>query len=164
MRTPPTERLTDLLTPRRPPCISLYLPTSRSYPARQQDPVRYRNQLDAAEEMLRRQYPGHEVRALMDRFRALTDDQFFWNHRLDGLAAFGCSEFFDVFDLQRQPREQVVVADSFHLKPLLRYTQSADRYQVLCLQREKVKLLEGDRYALDELDPAGVPTTVREMR
>ena len=48
MRTPTAERLTDLLTPRRPPCISLYLPTSRGYPARQQDPVRYRNQLDAA--------------------------------------------------------------------------------------------------------------------
>ena len=48
------------------------------------------------------------------------------------------------------------MADSFHLKPLLRVLQSADRYQLLGISREKITFFEGNRDALDEieLDPA----------
>jgi len=150
------------MTDTRPPCVSIYLATDRSYPAEQQGPIRYKNAVAEVEERLRRAYPGHEVNAWLDKLRALTDDQYFWTHRFDGLAVFGSRGRFEVFDLQRQPREATVVADSFHLKPLVRYTQSAERFQVLCLQREKCWLLEGNRYALDELDPMGMPTTIAE--
>jgi hypothetical protein len=64
------------------------------------------------------------------------------------------------FRLQRPVKELAVVANSFHLKPLLRVVQSADRYQVLCLTRQTATMLEGNRYALDELDPGALPTTV----
>jgi hypothetical protein len=140
----------------------VYLATDRSYPTEQQGPIRFKNSVAAIEDQLRRSYPGREVNALLDKFRAWMDDQFFWTHRFDGLAMFGSPNRFEVFDLQRQPPEAAVVADRFHLKPLVRYTQSADRFQVLCLQREKCWLLEGNRYALDRLDPKGVPTTIAE--
>jgi hypothetical protein len=53
------------------------------------------------------------------------------------------------------------VADSFHIKPLLRILQSADRYQILGLSRKQIKLFEGNRDALDEIEPAkGVPRTM----
>jgi Bacterial archaeo-eukaryotic release factor family 3 len=162
MRLPVRTDLATLLAGRQPPCVSLYLATDRSYPAEQQGPIRYKNAITAAEEMLRQQYPGHQVNDLLDRFRALIDDQYFWSHRLDGLAIFGARDLFEVFDLQRQPREATVVADSFHVKPLLRYTQSADRFQVLCLQRTKCWMLAGNRYALDDIDLRGVPATVTE--
>ena len=50
--------------------------------------------------------------------------------------------------------ERAVVAESFHLKPLVRFVQSADRYQVLCLGRQEATLYEGDRDALDPVDLA----------
>ena len=54
--------------------------------------------------------------------------------------------------------ELAVVAHSFHLKPLMRFLQSADRYQVLALNREEIKLFEGNRDVLDEIALApGVP-------
>ncbi|MGK0186018.1 MAG: hypothetical protein ACI9R3_001801 [Verrucomicrobiales bacterium] len=50
-----------------------------------------------------------------------------------------------------------VVADSFHIKPLLRIHQSADRYHVLGISRHEVKLFEGNRDALDPIEfPADV--------
>ena len=56
-----------------------------------------------------------------------------------------------------------VVADSFHIKPLLRMLQSADRYQVLGLSRTEFRLFEGNRDALDEVEPAGgIPLTMTE--
>jgi hypothetical protein len=59
--------------------------------------------------------------------------------------------------------ELAIVADSFHVKPLLRITQSADRYQVLSLSRAAIRLFEGNRDALDEVDLApGVPRTIKD--
>jgi hypothetical protein len=163
MHSPTRTELAAFLNNHRPPCISIYLATDRSYPSEQQGPIRYKNAVADAERKLRQKYPGHQVNGLLGKFRALGDDQHFWAHRLDGLAVLGSRDRFEVFDLQRRPaKEMTVVADSFHVKPLLRDTQSADRFQVLCLQRDKCRLLEGNRYALDEIDPKGMPTTITE--
>ena len=52
-----------------------------------------------------------------------------------------------------------MVADSFHLKPLLRITQSADRFHVLGITRTEAQLFQGDRYGLERVETAGaVPT------
>jgi len=70
MRTVTREDLEALLADRQPPCISIYQPVPRSYPDSQQGPILYRNLLRQAEEELRRQRPGGEVRALLQPFEA----------------------------------------------------------------------------------------------
>ncbi len=154
--------LTRLLADHEPPCVSLYQPTHRHRPDCQQDPIRYRNLLREMETSLREKYPKREVRALTEKFHALARDTHFWNYRTDGLAILGSGEMFHVFDLQRPVKELLVVADGFHVKPLLRVYQSADRFQLLCLNRREAKLYEGNRYALDRVDLAGVPSTIEE--
>src|SRR5262249_9822779 len=70
---------------------------------------------------------------------------------------------FRIYKLQRTVPELAIVADTFHIKPLLRIVQSADRYQILGLSRGAIKIFEGNRDALDEIDPApGVPRTIAE--
>lgn len=162
MRQPTKDQLRALLTESEPPCISLYQPTHRHYPDAQQDPIRYRNLLRDIEDSLRQKYPGRQTRVLMEKFRALERDEHFWLHRTDGLAMFAAGEFFEIFDLQRPVAELLVVADSFHTKPLLRDLQSADRYQILCLSRSEAKLYEGNRDVLDPVELAGIPSTLTE--
>jgi hypothetical protein len=163
MKTVTTDQLREARAAHEPPCISLYQPTHRHHPDNKQDPIRFRNLVDRAEASLRRKYPNVEVRRLLAPFRALADDLEFWNHTTDGLAVLGSPGAFRVFQLQRAVPELTVVADSFHLKPLVRIVQSADRYHVLCLSRREVKLYEGNRDVLDEVDPAeGVPRTITE--
>ena len=153
----------DLLPAQEPPCISLYQPTHRHHPQNEQDPTRFRNLVKATEESLRQKYPTHEVQPLLEPFRALAIDRDFWNHTLDGLAVLGASGTFRVYRLQRPVAELAVVADTFHTKPLMRIRQSADRYQVLGLTLTEIKLLEGNRDALDEVElAAGVPRTIAE--
>jgi len=67
-----------------------------------------------------------------------------------------------VFELNRLIPERLTVPSSFHVKPLLRVAQSADRFHVLCLQREEVRLFEGNRDELTLIHPAGIPWTVNE--
>lgn len=65
---------------------------------------------------------------------------------------------------RRQVAELAIVADSFHTKPLMRIVQSADRYQLLGLNRQEIKLFEGNRDGLVEIEPApGVPRTITEV-
>jgi hypothetical protein len=147
-----------------PPCLSLYQPTHRHHPDSQQDPIRFRNLVKALEESLRQKYSTRDVRPLLEPFQRLAGDRDFWNHTLDGLAVLGAPGLFRVYRLQRPVPELAVVADSFHLKPLLRILQSADSYHVLGLSRQKITLFEGNRDVLDEVEllPA-VPRTITDV-
>jgi hypothetical protein len=162
MRQITSEDVAGLLTGQDTPCISLYQPTHRRHPENQQDPIRYRNLLAEMENSLRQKYPAGEVETLLEKFRALERDDDFWNHRTDGLAILSSPGTFRVFDLQRTVPELLVVAASFHLKPLLRVLQSADRYQILAVSRREAKLYEGNRYALDPVELTDVPSTITE--
>lgn len=153
-----------LLDIHEPPCLSLYQPTHRHHPESQQDPIRFRNLVKTMDESLRQKYAVHEIQSLLASFHALADDHNFWNHTFDGLAVLGAPGMFRVYRLQRPVAELAIVADSFHIKPLIRILQSADRYQILGLSRQESKLFEGNRDVLDIIEPAtGVPQTVTEV-
>jgi len=149
--------------PAEVPCLSLYQPTHRRHPENQQDPIRFRNLVKELEESLRQKYPNREIQSLLEPFNDLAYEHDFWNHTQDGLAVLRAPELFRVYKLQRPVPELAIVADSFHIKPLLRIVQSADRYQVLGLTRGAIKLFEGNRDTLDEVDLApGVPRTIND--
>jgi hypothetical protein len=120
----------------KPPCLSLYQPTHRHHPDNQQDPIRFRNLTRELERSLRQKHSDHDVRLLLRPFQALAEDRDFWNYTFDGLAVLAASGIFRVYKLHRPVREMAVVADTFHIKPLFRIFQSADRYQVLGLNRQ----------------------------
>lgn len=162
MNLPTIRHVTNLLSGQEPPCISLYQPTHRHHPDNQQDPIRYRNMLTELERSLRDKYPKREMRPLLEQFQSLAHDEEFWNHRTEGLAILGSSGTFQVFELQRPVTELLFVAETFHLKPLLRVVQSADRYQILALSRHEAHLYEGNRYALDRVELTHVPATITE--
>lgn len=144
-----------------PPCLSLYQPTHRGHPENKQDPIRFKNLVKELEQSLQQRFPDDEIRPLLEPFWALAADTAFWNHTFDGLAILGAKGFFRVYNLQRPTPELAVVADSFHIKPLFRIQQSADRFQILAVNRHAIRLFEGNRDALDEIEPAqGVPRTL----
>ncbi len=145
------------------PCLSLFQPTSRAHPDNQQDPIRFKNLVKKLEESLRQQFESEEIQPMLEPLLELAENHDFWNCTLDGLAVLRDRKLFRVYKLQRPVAELAVVADSFHTKPLLRILQSADRYQVLALNRNEIKLFEGNRDILDEIPPAdGVPLTITD--
>lgn len=157
------DALAELAAMGQPPCLSLYQPTHRRHPENQQDPIRFANLVEELRASLSQNYPADKIASFLEPFEALGRDHAFWNHALDGLAAFGGPTSFRVFRLQRPVPELVVVADTFHTKPLRRLLQSTDRYQILGLSLAKIRLFEGNRDTLDEIDLApGVPRTITE--
>ena len=156
--------LNDLLLEAHPgPCLSLYQPTHRHHPDNRQDPIRFRNLFTALCTALEQGYPGDDHDALLRPLRTLLDDRTFWNQTLDGLAVLASNDFFKVYRLQRPTPERALVSESFHVKPLIRILQSADRYQLLALTRASARLFEGNRDSIDEVPLAPeVPRTLED--
>lgn len=152
-----------ILAERAAPCLSLYQRTYRRHPENLQDPIRFSNLVRELAQSLQQKYPDREIKPLLAPLHALAEDAGFWNHTLDGLAVLAAPDFFRVYRLQRPVVDLAVVADSFHTKPLLRIMQSADRYQVLGLNRHEARLFEGNRDHLDEIELApDVPRTLAD--
>src|SRR5690606_5669406 len=60
--------------------------------------------------------------------------------------------------------ELAIVADSFHIKPLLRMVQSADEYHILAVSRQEAKLYHGNRDSLQEVElPPDFPRTLADV-
>jgi hypothetical protein len=153
-----------LLAARAPPCLSLYQPTHPAHPDKQQDPIRFRNLVRSLETQLYQRYGTSVAEALLAPLRALAEDHGFWNRVQHGLAVLRSPDEFRVYRLQRSVPELALVADSFHTKPLLRIQQSADRFQVLALRRDRVELYEGNRDTVASVDLAPqVPASAADV-
>ena len=154
--------LKTLVEARTPPCVSIYLPTHRSHPGTAEDPIEFKNALAEVEKELSGR-AGFNPEGMLADLHALVGRPEFWSHSLDTLAVFKSPEVDLTIRLPRPYPRTVEVADSFHVKPLIRHYQSAGRYQVLCLTQSRVVLMEGD---VDSLEPVPlhdmVPTTLTE--
>lgn len=146
------ELIQELLMPDQQPCLSLYMPTHRSHPENLQDPIRFKNLLKQLEESLLLKYSAGEVKKHLEPLEALMDDVSLWNHTSDGLAVFSRNGLFKTVALPVKVDELAMVADSFHTKPLRQYLQSTERYHVLGLSLHEVRLFEGYRHSLAEIE------------
>src|SRR5699024_9065757 len=128
------------------PCISLYQPTHRTLRTREKDLIRYRNLLQEIEASLNENYDKQLITTIMKPLRDIEMDRNFWQYLNDGLAIFATEGHCIVYKLHRRVEAFSVVASSFHIKPLIRFHQSADRFLLLGINRKQFKLFEGTRY------------------
>ncbi|MBZ4665454.1 MAG: hypothetical protein JG770_707 [Mahella sp.] len=152
-----------ILKAKEPPFISIYEPTVRYRPENKQNLIRYKNLIKNIEDSLKEKYPKNEIDSIMKPLYALADDEMFWVNMYDGLAVLAAGGQCVVYKLQRPVKELAVAADSFHIKPLIRIFQTADRYHVLGLNRKQFMLYEGNMYGFEEvqLDP-DTPRTIED--
>jgi len=146
------------------PFVSLYQATHRHSPENKQDKIKFRNSLRTIENSLQQTCSRNMMNIIMDPFYQIEKDQALWNRTLDGLAILASQHNCIVYKLQRPVEDLLIIADSFHIKPLLRNFQSGDNYQLLGLNRNKFSLYEGNRYGIRqiELDPE-TPLTMKEV-
>ncbi|HSF16065.1 MAG TPA: hypothetical protein VLK65_10985 [Vicinamibacteria bacterium] len=141
--------------------ISLYIPTHRAGPEIQQDPIRLGNLLRSAEHRLTEAgIRAVRARELLDPVRKLVTDGSFWRHQLDGLAIFVTPDRLRVYQLPLELDELVVVADRYHLKPLLSWFTVGATYYLLALSQKQIRLLQGSPFGVAELELEGAPESL----
>ncbi|MHB0875683.1 MAG: baeRF7 domain-containing protein [Anaerolineae bacterium] len=146
-------------------CTSILMPTYRTGADTQQNPIRFRNLLQVAEQQLVDSgVRPPDARSQLQPATDLLGNADFWRNCIDGLAVFVSRSVFGAYRLPLQFREQVVVNDRFHIKPLLPLFSNDGHFYVLALSQNEVRLLEGTRLTVKDvgLEGADVPANLAE--
>jgi len=139
---PTRDQLDRLMASRSPASVSIYVPT---------DPVSAnvgeRIELGnlAGEALTPLGAAGiakRELVAIEQEIGDLLEDDAFWRYQARSLAIFATPEGFTTFRLPNRLVSTVVVADRFHLKPLLRTVTFPQVALVLALAQGSVRLVE----------------------
>jgi hypothetical protein len=158
------EFIQELLAADQEPCLSLYMPTHQRHPENLQDIILFKNLVKHLGESLILKYSSQETEDYLKPFDILIEDHDFWNHTSDGLAIFSADGLFKVVGVHKSFDELAIVADSFHTKPLMQYMQSLDHFHVLGLSLNEIKLFEGDRHSITEIDlTAKTPKNIKDV-
>ncbi|MDB5294589.1 MAG: hypothetical protein JWO31_572, partial [Phycisphaerales bacterium] len=169
MRLLNTTWLKELLAEHEAPCVSMYVPMHRGNPpAAEENPRVFRELLGRARAELARSYPVRDVRVLVEKIASVAADHDFWTGHREAVAIFASADLLRVIDLQHQVDPAAHVADSFHVKPLIRVLQSARQYHVLTFTQRHVQMYLGTGDSrLELLDSSELPQTpdvVSKMR
>ncbi len=156
--------LRELVEARDEPSISIYMPTYRVGADVEQNPIRLKNRLDAAQEQLiagGMDKPAAEE--LLQPARQLLSDEVYWQHQSDGLALFLSPEMQRAYRMPYDFEALTVVADRFHLKPLLPLLSGNGQFYLLTLSQKGVKLYQGSKYSVSQVPTEDVPESLFDL-
>ena len=164
MNTLSQDELKTLMGKHQGLCISIFMPTFRTGAESQQNQIRLRNLLRSAEEkLLAGGLRPQEIKTRLEPAQALTGNVLFWRRQSDGLALFISADLFRCFCLSEAFGELIVVADHFHVKPLLPLIGGGDnRFYILALSQKGVRLLEGTGRSVQEIELEAVPKNLAD--
>ena len=144
-------------------CVSIYIPTEQLGKAVEKNPVRLKNQLAEAEEQLTDMgLRPPEAKELLEPAYQLLPDDGFWQLQSDGFGLFISSDAFRFYRLPYSFDAMTVVADRFHLKPILPVLSTGTRFFVLQLSQGEIELLQGTRYGVSEIDLEEAPDSLSQ--
>lgn len=142
-------------------CASLFMPTRHVTSRVQENYIRYKNLLREVETKLVEVKAEGTEKALESAYRLL-DDYPFWHSQSYGMALFMSEDLFRPYRVPLHLQELVVVADRFHVKPLLPLLSGDGRFYLLALSQGEVRLFECTRHKVNQVDLEGVPLSLDE--
>lgn len=144
-------------------CVSLFMPAHRVGTDVQQDPIRFRNLLNEAEErLIKSGMRKPDAQKYLEPARSLLNDPVFWQHQSDGLAVFISKGELQSYRLPLDFEELVVISERFHVKPLFSLFSSDSRFYILALSQNEIRLMEGTRFSVDEIEVEDIPENLAE--
>lgn len=153
----------ELVDQSQSPCVSLYMPTYRAGAEIQQNSIRFKNLIKQAETLLQEQGNLRHTESLEFLQPAMDlDHEEFWRHQQEGCAVFIAEGFLRYYRVPLEFQELVIVSDRFHLKPLMPFLTGDGTFYLLALSQERIRLFEGSRHNIHEIQLEDVPQSVDE--
>lgn len=152
----------ELLADRESPFLTIYLPTHRPNDQADADRIRFRSSLERGRELLDDREDGDRLEGELAEVAPLARDTEFWRQQADGFALFLAPGVRRAFRLSGDVPELTMVGDAFHLLPLVERLQDPNRYWVLELGQERVRLWKGDAEGASRLNPEALPVDLRD--
>jgi hypothetical protein len=138
------------------PSVSVLLPTHRTSPDNQQDPIRLKNLVTETKNRLLGEFPAREMAPLFTKLDGLVEG-IDYEHLLDGLALYVNKDFTRAFMLPFTVTERVVVDPTFATRDLVFTLNRTPRYYVVALSEKDTRLFEGFGATVEEVRGGGFP-------
>jgi len=146
-------------------CISIYMPTHPRATETDQGRIQLKNLLtDAEKRLLAAGLRVPDAQKLLEPAHKFLWDNLFWRHQDKGLALFLSSEIFYYYSLPYDFEAQAIIADRFYIKPLLPLLADDGQFFILALSQKQIRLLQGTRHSVGEVDLAEIPINLAETR
>jgi len=158
---PTIEDLKSLIVSDARPAVTITMPTVTAGPEVQQNRIRVGNLLSEAEHRLTETgVSASDTADLLAPGRRLLFDQDFNYQQSQGLAVFLAPGVFRLFQVPLDLDEAVIVADLFHIKPLLPLLARDGRFLILAISLGRVRLFHASKFGMTQLAAPDVPANI----
>lgn len=145
------------------PRISIYIPTHRVYPETEQDPIRLSNALKEAGKQLA-EAGVRRIDELLSSTRQRINESMFWRHQDHGLAVFIEDGKTRWLKLPAEVAEVTIIADRYHVRPLIDIFADRGRFHLLAVTRDRVRFFDGAERDLEEVEVENLPSSLDEVK
>lgn len=157
------ERLTDFLKRRGGMRISIFLPIATEPPESDQNASRLKDlHQSALDKLIENGLNLDNAKSLLRPVEALVEDPRALLRPGEAIALFVDQESAGLVDLPYRVDTRATVGNRFVVKSLLPLLQHDSDFTVACLNRGEIKVYEGTRLGLREVDVPDMPTSLEE--
>ncbi len=157
------EELKTLSQYQQGPAISVYMPTHMAGADTRENAIRFKTLLQTVRDQLaERGFDSRDMQEMLAPADALVQDNNFWQHQRNGFAMFIANGDTYQYKLPTEVDEYANVSDRFYLKPLLPLLTGDGRFYLLAVSLNGVRMFEGSRDNISEIELDDVPTSLAE--
>ena len=146
------------------PFISIYFPTRTAGKQKEENAIRYKNMLQQCEKSLaQKNLLQKQIKKLLEPAQNLLINSTFWNHQAGGAAVFIRDRQLKVYRVPFDVKEQVVISDHFHVKPLMELFNANGRFYILALSQNNVELFTAAKFFIEPLELTHAPSDIEQL-
>ncbi|MEO8447189.1 MAG: hypothetical protein ABI528_06815 [bacterium] len=138
------------------PCVSILMPTHRSFPENQQDKIRLKNLVKDASKRLLEEFNKDEISSILKSLDDVIDGVDF-NNTLDGLAIFINKDHQEKILTPFPLKERIMIDKVFSTKDIIFGINRTEPYLVLSFSEKQAMLFKGVREDLTEIKNDSFP-------
>ena len=159
------DNLVSLAKVETAPCISIYMPLSKTTRERENDKVRFENLLkNAARQIIDGGESKSFARETVESGFKLAQDHFFWKTTAAALAFFITTpQILRYFELPTAVQESVYVGKEFDLARLKKNLENKRVFYLLAASKNNLTLYKNENDNFGKLSVAGLPKNMEEL-
>ncbi|HLT41716.1 MAG TPA: hypothetical protein VKZ95_03350 [Sphingobacteriaceae bacterium] len=147
-------------------CVSIYMQTHRAGVEvnEQADNIAFKNSLQEITNTLKQKGTDQTViqKLLEPGYELLRNDSF-WRNLNHGLALFIADGFFKYIKMNETPQAEVLMNNSFFLKPLVNAMTVKEYFYLLVISKKQAKLFKADYFGMQLIEIDEMPNGVEDV-
>lgn len=156
------DTIKEIQNKRSYPSVTITLPTYRTSPDNDKDPIRLKNLVSEAVNRLEEEFGKRETADIVTEIHRLADNVDH-EHNLDGLVIFASAEYSGLFKLPFRLPEHLSIEDNFVTRDLVYAMNRSPLYLLTVLSENGSRLFVGRKDLLNEVNAYGFPFSLENV-